>query len=1012
MSGIGELFALATAGIAINNRESEPKIVPQNNKVKKSKTNSTDIYTTNNSRKVRDSQEKKGRMRTRASREYKDTKIVPQDYSRYERFKKRNKAKKVRGVDFQKKYNAGQLSKEQLDMGSMSSSDSVFSDDDDFDDMLGRSMVEGFGNTNNDYLSDSDEGYHGISNTDHMSVIDKMTSITNNSKFEKCVGKDSTIRRDKRSETNTWLKQMDPLTFEDDGDAVAHNAVSGSDYMKRIEMERNMELNGGFSAYDANDDGTYGVVDPNSRQFIHENMQPHVKRDPSAYNEQSRNDVNTRKLEAFTGSANNIDYRPKTERAPLFSPLIGAENIYGDPVRTDEYKSRLYVGSNRTNELPFQQVKVTPGLDIGYNAVGKHGYHDPVQPTYKTIDELRTIPNKRQTYGSYMGPGKKGEKGAVIGKVSQYKTPRFRERGVQDMVRSRATITAPTIHGEYDPNNLATVNRGVEETHRAGPAKSNYEGITPGKLRANYRGSRRENYMNDHPRNIVAHESKRAAHNYESFVPDATQRELKSQVGHAHNGAYHKTQAINYDDVPDITMREIHGSPDRAGHVTGNRKGINYINWDDVPEATMRDIHNELDRAGHITGNRKGIHMVNWDDVPDATMRNIHNMLDRAGNVKGNRKGIHYINWNDVPEATMRNIHNILDRAGHITGNRKGIHMVNWNDVPDVTMRDIHNELDRAGNITGNRKGIHMVNWDDVPDATMRDIHNMLDRAGHITGNRKGIHSVNWDDVPDATMRDIHNMLDRAGHITGNRKGHNAIDWNDVPDVTMRNIHSSPDRAGHITGNRKGILAINWNDVPDVTMREIHGLLDRAGVVTGNRKGILAINWDDVPDVTMREIHGLLDRAGNVTGNRKGHKTIDWDDVPDVTNREMNPGGRIGTGKSDNSKQGSRHSYLVMRMNAAKEALEDNRAPTKVGMNKGWTNDHTAYQFCDPVNLEIDWRPGPGSSLSYNNDTLSSVNTRVPTSRFYVNKRINDFTTENLQKNPYVNNLVHKSINF
>jgi hypothetical protein len=964
-ANIGEAFALVSAGLTINNRESEPKVVPRNHKVKKSNTNETDIYTSNNSRKVRDEYEKAGRKRFRDSREYKESGVVPQNYREYEQWKKRHKAKRVKSVDFETKHKYGKISAEELD-GIDSASDSEFSD------IESINSVESFGSMG------SDDGYHGISYNNPDSIFDKMDSVTNNRKFEN--RKRMNINTNSNG-SGTWTSQLDPMTFDNAGDAVASNDVNSSNHMKRAILQRELEMGGGYSAYDAHDDGTYGVVDPKSRDFIHENMQPFVSRDPSAYHEQSRNDVNTRTLELFTGSHKNIEFRPKTERAPLFSPLIGATNIYGDPVRTDEYKSRLYVSGKRTNELPFQQVKVTPGLDIGYNAVGKHGYHDPVQPMYKNIDELRTVQNRRQVYGSYMGPGKKGEKGTVVGKVTQYKAPTFEERGVEDMVRSRATITAPTIHGEYDPNNMATTNRGVEETHRAGPAQSKVDGNTPGQLRGNYRASRRENYQNDHPRNIVAHESQRGcSHNYESFVPDATQREMKSQLGHAHNGTYHKTMAIDYNDTPDVTKRDIHNKYDRTGHVTGNRKGINAVNWDDVPDVNMRNIHNEYDRSGHVTGNRQGINAVNWDDVPDVTKRDIHNEYDRAGHVTGNKQGINAVNWDDVPDVTKRDIHNEYDRAGHITGNKQGINAVNWDDVPDVTKRDIHNEYDRTGHVTGNKKGINAIDWDDVPDVTKRDIHNKYDRAGHITGNKKGINAVDYDDVPDVTKRDIHNEYDRTGHVTGNKKGINAVDWNDVPDINMRNVHAETDRAGHVTGNRKGINAIDWNDVPDINMRNVHAETDRAGHVTGNKKGINA---------------------------------IDWNDVPDITNRTLNPGGRAGAAHAQyEERQTSRHSYVTMRMNDGKEALEENRAPTKVGMNKGWTIDHTAFQFRDPVDLEIEWRSGPGSSLSYNNDTLGHVNTRVPTSKFYVNERITDFTTDNLQNNPYVNNLIHKSVNF
>lgn len=88
----------------------------------------------------------------------------------------------------------------------------------------------------------------------------------------------------------------------------------------------------------------------------------------------------------FTGSTKDSDWRPRIENAPLFSPLIGAKNIYADPVRTEEFESR-YVPERR-KELAFQQVTVTPGLDIGYNMIGKQGYHDM----------YRVVPNANDKY--------------------------------------------------------------------------------------------------------------------------------------------------------------------------------------------------------------------------------------------------------------------------------------------------------------------------------------------------------------------------------------------------------------------------------------------------------------------------------------------------------------------------------------------------------------------------------------------------------------------------------------
>jgi hypothetical protein len=1183
MAGLGEIFALAATGLAIGGRDPKPEVRNQNNRARTERKNTTDIYTTNNSRKTRDKRENLGRKRFRDSRRFKDTGVIPRDYKGYEDWLKRNKGKRIRSVDFNETAEFGRDRRARLDPDDVSgaSSDSEFSD---------MNSMESFASVGS---TGSDEGYHGISMNNPGSVIDRMSSITNNRKFESCVAKPSKKNRDKFAERDTWTHQFEQMTFDNPGEAVSANSVaqrSGRNgRMARIEMERQMELDGGYSNYDAYDDNTYGVIDPNSPEFIHDNMTPFVAKGPSAREEAARNDVNARKLELFSGSIGQIDYRPKVERAPLFSPLVGAENIYGDPVRTDEYKARYFPGRYKTNELPFQQVKVTPGLNIGYNAIGKQGYHDMYRVVPRGVDELRTLNNPKISYGSYTGPGKKGDKGPVLGRVAHYRPPTFRERGTKDMVRQAAYFSAPTVYGEYDPKNLATVNRGVKETMKMGPAYFNNEGNTPGKHIGKWQDSRRQNWKYDHPRNLHGHEEQKGqGHNNESFVPDMTKRNLHEQYdrsGLAITGEKESYRTINWNDVPDATKRNLHDQYDRSGlAITGEKESYRAINWNDIPDVTKRNLHDQYDRSGKaITGNREGYRAVDWNDVPDATKRNLHDQYDRAGKaVSGEREGYHTVDWNDVPDATKRNLHEHFDRAGKaisgeredyvavnyddvpdatlrnvhdrydragkaisgeredyvavnwddvadptkrnlhphydragmaingeredyvavnyddvpdvtlrnihdkydragkaisgeredyvainyddipdptkrnihphydragkaIVGNREGYHTVNWDDIPDVNMRNIHDKFDRAGKaisgeredyvainyddipdptkrnlhphydragaaISGNREDYHIINWDDVADPTKRNLHPHYDRAGHVSGNREDYVAVNFDDIPDPTKRNLHDKYDRAGAaVSGNREDYIAVNFDDIPDVTMREIHSKPDRAGHVTGNRESYVAVDFDDIPDVTMREIHSKPDRAGHVTGNRESYVAVDFDDIPDPTMREIHPGH-RTFNVTGNKHGYRTISWDDVPDVTMREIHPGGRAGPAHQyENKRQPSRHHFMVMKTNAGKDQINENRAPVKIGMEKGYTVDHTAFMHRTLPNAT--WRPGPHSS-NYSNDSLRSMNTRVPVGRTVINDRINWFTKENLEANPLVNDLVFKSVNF
>jgi len=985
MAGLGEIFALAAAGFAIGSRDPKPDIRNQNNKAHTERKNTTDIYTTNNSRKTRDERENLGRKRFRDSRRFRETGVVPRDYKGYEDWLKRNKGKQVRSVDFNETAEFGRDKRSRFDQDDVSyaSSDSEFSD------MKSMKSMESFESVKS---TGSDDGYHGISMNNPGSVIDRMSSITNNRNFESCVAKPSKKSRDKFAERDTWTNQFEHMTFDNPGEAVSANSVaqnSGKNgRMARVEMERQMELDGGYSNYDAYDDNTYGVVDTKSPEFIHDNMSPFVAKGPSAREEMSRNDINQRRLELFTGSADQIDYRPKVERAPLFSPLIGAVNIYGDPVRTDEYKDRYFAGRHKTNELPFEQVKVTPGLNIGYNAIGKQGYHDMYRVVPRGVDELRTLNNPKISYGSYTGPGKKGDKGPVLGRVSHYRAPTFSERGTKDMVRQAANFSAPTVYGEYDPKNLATVNRGVKETMKMGPAYFNNEGNTPGKHIGKWQDSRNQNWKYDHPRNQGRHETTNGdAHNKDSYIPDMTKRNAHDEYdrsGMAVTGEKQQYHTIDWNDVPDNTKRNLHDQYDRSGMaITGETESYRAVNWNDVPDATKRNLTEHFDRAGNaISGEKQQYVSINYDDVPDTTMRNVHNQYDRVGNaISGEKADYMAVNYDDVADPTKRNLHNQYDRVGNaISGNREGYVAVNYDDVADPTKRNLHDKYDRSGlAISGNREGYVAVNYDDVADPTKRNIHDKYDRAGlSISGNKEGYIAINWDDVGDITKRNIHDKYDRAGlAISGNREDYMAVNYDDVADPTKRNIHDSYDRAGMaISGERADYVAVNYDDIPDPTKRNLHPHLDRAGnAITGNREGYISVNWDDVPDPTKRNMHSHLDRAGlAISGNREQILAYNRDDVPDPTKRNIHSHyDRAGTAIS-----GNRESYIAFNADDVPDVTmrEIHSKPDRAGHVTGNKEGYTSIDWSDVPDItmrEIHSKPDRAGHVTGNRESYVAV---------------------------------------
>jgi len=835
---------------------------------------------------------------------------------------------------------------------------------------------------------------------------------------------------DKRlgSKQKEYLSQFETQKFDTKGGPVSMNAVPDTNNNNRIHFERDLALSGSYSnfgeGYGNSNDMSYGV---NGGDFTHTNMVPQFK--SKSYGSQPHRDeklreVGQRKMELFSGSVSIKP--PKTERAPLFEPVVNATNIYGMPVMADYTSDRYIPGAEKRSEKPFQEKRITPGLNLGYNESNAMG--DYYRPSYKTIDELRTA-DKAQT--SYTMPvvtsGIRGERGPVVGEQMKYRPERTKEWGTDRMVKNYGYAIAPSVYGEVNPKNMATTNRGTTQTMYIGPAQNEISQVTSTELREKFNGSLKQSFKEAEPRNLFIVEGQTAREDEEKFIPDPTQRSQNlNYVGPAGSSSIGKTQAYDPNDVPNSTLRDIHNKYDRFGNaITGNIYKGQYYDPNDVMDPTLRDIHNMYDREGKaITGNIFKGHTYDPNDVPDPTLRDIHNMYDREGKaITGNIFKGHTYDPNDVPDPTLRNIHNMYDRDGKaITGNYFKGQAYDPNDVPDVTKREMHSKLDRsAGGATFEREKGYTVNYDLMtPDVTKREIHSKLDRsAGGATFEREKGYTVNYDLMtPDVTKREMHSKLDRsAGGATFEREKGYAVNYDLMTsDVTKREMHSKLDRsAGGATFEREKGYAINYDLItPDVTKREMHSKLDRsAGGATFEREKGYTINYDLMtPDVTKREMHSKLDRsAGGATFEREKGYTINYDLMtPDVTKREMHSKlDRTGGGAGANNifLPRTREDYENAIINVGKEQIEIiNRPPTYSNYEKGPTADFTMLRVCDKIQINRAALPATiqtSDKLPFSMQSSSNLRT-------VENTRIDSHVKINLEGNPYINNVIHKSV--
>jgi len=108
----------------------------------------------------------------------------------------------------------------------------------------------------------------------------------------------------------------------------------------------------------------------------------------SSIRKQNTNDnVKQRRFEMFAG-AESVDYKPKREVAPIFSPEETKTDIRSFQVQSDSDRLQRYIPSTTMNNvLPFEQQKVGPGLHTDDNTTG--GFHQYFRILPNNVNEYK-----------------------------------------------------------------------------------------------------------------------------------------------------------------------------------------------------------------------------------------------------------------------------------------------------------------------------------------------------------------------------------------------------------------------------------------------------------------------------------------------------------------------------------------------------------------------------------------------------------------------------------------------
>jgi hypothetical protein len=214
-----------------------------------------------------------------------------------------------------------------------------------------------------------------------------------------------------------------------------------------------------WTPYDKNDDDmTYKIF--NKEELIHNNMQPFFKDKGLLITEDNSRNME-QKLDIYTGSSRfyfakkeipNIIENFDEGFSTAFAPVMMTSYTRGTPNQVDLIQDRYFSGKEKKGERPFDQVQVTPGLNISPYEDGKVGFHDPYNPPIKTIDELRRADNPQisETQLPVKGASGQGNRG-IVGDVVNRKPITYGELDKDyNIMPTISTFQGPTDIGNFN----------------------------------------------------------------------------------------------------------------------------------------------------------------------------------------------------------------------------------------------------------------------------------------------------------------------------------------------------------------------------------------------------------------------------------------------------------------------------------------------------------------------------------------------------------------------------------
>lgn len=680
-----------------------------------------------------------------------------------------------------------------------------------------------------------------------------------------------------------YLSQFDPQTFDCDGDPSAPNDIyHSSDKSKLADLERNLSYQQGWSEYGQVKSMDYGVMP--DRELVHNNMVPFfsLKQGYGSNDSQSESLMNY-KNQLFSGNLRDT-WKPKTEISPLFAPMKNLSHIQGAPVMSEDEISRYMPGRYHQGEKPFDDVKVTPGVNLQHNELGTHGFHTMYRNLPKTVDELRVKP--KITHEGRIIEGMRGQARPLQAPVISYRPETFKTNTTNDLLPTSNVTEGPKTRDNFIMKETDRAHQHIEYTGGAYTSHDAVQRNVPEHMQAKHKYSTKLNYKLPKPLQKFSKVEAQFNPNLKSYDLPFTSRDQiinNERIGSAASSTGTSIYT-NLTDAPRTTLKEIVAEQPSTHSMVAPNTMRGTVHPMDIANTTIKET-TVVNPLNPNAPNLNTVQRVYLSDTAKTTMRET-----TAGEpVQPMNAGMNnnlYTNWTDIAKPTTKETTVGIPYQTMVTPVNQQQRAPDYQDSQKTTMREITVQTPWNNFVTPVNQQQRAPDHQDLQKTTMRETTVQTPWNNFVTPVNQQQRAPDYQDSQKTTMREITSQTPWNNFVTPVNQQQRAPNHQDLQKTTMREITVQTPHNNFVTPINQQQRAPDYQDLQKTTMRETTVQTPHNNFVTPVNQQQRAPDYQDSQKTTMKEITSQIPWNNFVTPVNQQQRAPDYQDLQKTTMRE------------------------------------------------------------------------------------------------------------------------------